>query len=370
MGERRISAQGDGVARVTVISLGGTIASAPAPGGTVASPRLSAEELVAAVPDLAKVASVEVRDLLRLPSCDLTLDHALAVAAEIRAVGAAGADGVVVTQGTDTIEEMSFCLDLLVGDDIAVAVTGAMRHAGLTGNDGPANLLDAVRTVASPAARGLGCLVVLNEEVHAAPAVRKLHTASPAAFKSPSTGPVGWIAEGRAHLRDRPFPRVLVAPRAGPLVRVPLVKIVMDDDGWWLPAVRETAAPGLVLEAMGGGHVPGWLCREVAELAARIPVVLTSRTGDGEVLTSTYGGFEGSESWLIAAGLIPAGSLHSLKARVLLALLLSAGATGTQIDRAFALLGSPRRTGSAAPLTVTGTVGDDPAGTGEGAQET
>ncbi|HZD00926.1 MAG TPA: asparaginase [Actinomycetes bacterium] len=370
MGEQRTSATGDGVARVTVISLGGTIASAPAPGGTVASPRLSAEDLVAAVPELAGVASVVVRDLLRLPSCDLTLDHALAVAAEIRAAAAAGADGVVVTQGTDTIEEMSFCLDLLVHDDIALAVTGAMRHAGRTGNDGPANLLDAVRTVASPAARGLGCLVVLNEEVHAAPAVRKMHTSSPSAFRSPSTGPVGWIVEGQAHLRDRPIPRVLVRPLSGPLVRVPLVKLVIDDDGWWLPVVREAAAQGLVLEAMGGGHVPGWLCREIAELAARIPVILTSRTGDGEVLTSTYGGFKGSESWLIGAGLIPAGSLHALKARVLLGLLLSAGATRTQIEDAFALLGSPRRAGSAAGPTVIGTVDDGAVRTREGAGET
>jgi len=368
MGERRMAAPGDGVARVTVISLGGTIASAPAPGGTVASPRLSANDLVAAVPDLAGVAAVAVRDLLRLPSCDLTLDHALAAAAEVRAAAAAGADGVVVTQGTDTIEEMSFCLDLLVPDEIALAVTGAMRHAGATGSDGPANLLDAVRTVASPAARGLGCLVVLNEEVHAAPAVRKLHTSSPSAFRSPSTGPIGWIAEGRPHLRDRPVPRVLVEPRERPLARVPLVKIVMDDDGWWLPAVREMAAPGLVLEAMGGGHVPGWLCREVAELAARVPVILTSRTGDGETLRSTYGGFEGSESWLVAAGLIPAGWLHSLKARVLLALLLSAGATRARIEDAFALLGSPRRSGSAG-LAVTGGA-DDPARSGEGAGDT
>jgi L-asparaginase len=369
MAERQTPATGADLANVTVISLGGTIASAPAPGGSVASPRLSAEDLVAAVPDLAAVASVAVRDLLRLPSCDLTLDHALAVAAEVRAAVAAGADGVVVTQGTDTIEEMSFCLDLLVPGDIALAVTGAMRHAGVTGHDGPANLLDAVRTVATPAARGLGCLVVLNEQVHAAPAVRKLHTSSPAAFRSPSTGPIGWIAEGRAHLRDRPFPRVLVEPRARPLPRVPLVKIVMDDDGWWLPVLREIAAPGVVLEAMGGGHLPGWLCREVAELAARAPVILTSRTGDGEILTSTYGGFEGSESWLIAAGLIPAGSLHSLKARVLLALLLSAGATRAQIEGAFALLGSPRRSGSP-ELTIIGKAAADQARTEEGAGNT
>ncbi len=364
-----MSVTSTGAARITVISLGGTIASAPGPGSTMANPRLSAEDLVASVPELSGIASISVRDLFRLPSCDLKLDHAVTVAAEVRAAAAAGATGVVVTQGTDTLEEMSFCLDLLVGHELPVVMTGAMRHAGLTGSDGSANLLDAVRTAASPAARGLGCLVVLNEEIHAAPAVRKLHTSSPAAFRSPSVGPVGWIVEGRAHMRDRPFARVVVDPGTGPLVRVPLVKITMDDDGWWLPAVRASGAPGLVLEAMGGGHVPGWLCPEVAELAGGTPVVLTSRTGDGEVLTSTYGGFPGSESWLIEAGLVPAGCLPSLKARVLLGLLLSAGADRRQVARAFALLGSPRRRSSPAAETFQVGPAGGPAGPREGARE-
>jgi L-asparaginase len=364
-----MSVTSNGAARITVISLGGTIASAPGPGSTMANPRLSAEDLVASVPELSGIASISVRDLFRLPSCDLKLDHAVTVAAEVRAAAAAGATGVVVTQGTDTLEEMSFCLDLLVGDETALVMTGAMRHVGLTGSDGPANLLDAVRTAGSPAARGLGCLVVLNEEVHAAPAVRKLHTSSPAAFRSPSTGPVGWIVEGRAHLRDRPFARVVIDPGTGPFARVPVVKMAMDDDGWWLPAIRDAGVPGVVLEAMGGGHVPGWLCPEVAELAGPIPVVLTSRTGDGEVLTSTYGGFAGSESWLIEHGLIPAGSLHSLKARLLLSLLLSAGASRQQIARAFALLGTPRRRSSSAADTFLIEPAGGPAEAKEGAHE-
>jgi L-asparaginase/Glu-tRNA(Gln) amidotransferase subunit D len=272
--------------KVTVLALGGTIASAPGGEGGLAGPRLSAEDIVAAVPGIDEVADVEVRNVTKLPSCDLTLDLA-----------------------------------------VAVAVTGAMRHAGAVSSDGPANLLDAVRTVSSPDARGLGCLVVLNEEVHAAAWVRKLHTSSPAAFQSPSSGPVGWIAEGRPHLRGRPSARLLLEPPTGPVERVPLVKVVLDDDGWWLPRVREMGARGLVLEAMGGGHLPGWLYGEAAELARRIPVVITSRTGDGEVLTSTYGGFDGSETSLMEAGLIPAGALHSLKARMLLCLLVTAGAT-------------------------------------------
>jgi L-asparaginase len=327
---------------VTVLALGGTIASAPGGGTRLAGPRLSAEDLVEAVPALDDLADVEVRNVSRLPSCDLTLDLAVTVAAEVDAAAARGSRGVVVTQGTDTVEELSFCLDLLVSGDVAVAVTGAMRHVGAVSSDGPANLLDAVRAVSSPDARGLGCLVVLNEQVHAAAWVRKLHTSSPAAFRSPSTGPLGWIVEGRAHLRERPSPRLLLPRPDRPVERVPLVKVVLDDDGWWLPPIRELGARGLVLEGTGGGHLPGWLAREVGELARRIPVVMTSRTGDGEVLTSTYGGFDGSETSLQEAGLIPAGALHSLKARVLLCLLVTAGASHDQVRHAFQTAGRVR----------------------------
>jgi L-asparaginase len=328
--------------KVTVLALGGTIASAPGDAGALASPRLAAEDLIASVPAVADVAEIEVRNVSKLPSCDLTLELAVEVAGEVAAAGSRGSHGVVVTQGTDTIEEMAWALDLLVAGDVAVAVTGAMRHAGSVSSDGPGNLLDAVRTVASPAARGLGCLVVMNEQVHAAAWVRKLHTSSPAAFQSPSVGPVGWIVEGSPHLRGRPSARLLLPAPAGELVRVPLVKVVLGDDGWWLRAVRELGARGLVLEAMGGGHLPGWLLAEAGELARRIPVVTTTRTGAGEVLTSTYGGFDGSETSLIEAGLLPAGALHSLKARVLLSLLLSVGATRERVRRALDLVGRVR----------------------------
>lgn len=330
--------------KVAILSLGGTIASAPVGGRREASPVLSASEISASVPGLSDVAELEMTDLARLPSIDVTFDLARQVVAEARTAEGRGCAGVVVTQGTDTIEEMAFAVDLLYDGDMPIVFTGAMRHAALAGSDGPANLLDAVRTASCAQARGLGCLVVLNEEVHSARVVRKMHTSSPAAFASPVTGPLGWLVEGVPHLRDRPFARISVEAAAGShVVRPPLVKIVFDDDGWWLPRIREMDAPGLVVEAMGGGHVPSWIAGELAELADRIPIVLTSRTGSGEVLRSTYGGFPGSETMLLEAGLIPAGSLDSLKARVALALLLHARADRERIEAAFALLGSPRR---------------------------
>jgi L-asparaginase len=241
---------------------------------------------------------------------------------------------------------MSYCLDILVASDVPLAVAGAMRHSALTGADGLANLLDAARTVLNPDARGLGCLVVMNEEIHSARTVRKMHTSSPAAFRSEIVGPIGWLSEGVAHLRDRPFARsVLALPAGVKIVRPPLVRMTMDDDGWWLPAIKEMRPAGLVIEGTGGGHVPGWLADEVVDIAQRLPVVLTSRTGAGDVLTSTYGGFKGSETHLTNGGLIPGGSLDGIKARVLLALLLMAGVDRVAIEREIATAGRLGRHG-------------------------
>ncbi|MEY2583661.1 MAG: L-asparaginase [Ilumatobacteraceae bacterium] len=330
---------------VTVISLGGTIASAPSTESGLAGPRLSARELTSGLPQLDELAEVEVIDLARLPSCDVTFDLALAVAAEVSSAASRGSSGVVVTQGSDTIEEMAFCLDLLVTEDVPVVVVGAMRHSALPGAEGAANLLDAVRTVLSPDARGLGCLVVMNEEIHCARVVRKRHTSSPAAFYSEGVGPCGWIVEGVAHLRDRPYARVVLdLPAVVEVVRLPLVRMTFDDDGWWIPAITQLDAKGLVIEGTGGGHVPSWLADDIVKLARRIPVVLTSRTGGGTVLTSTYGGFKGSESALVDGGLIPAGTLDGLKARVLLTLLLTAGTDRAGIEQAIATVGQVRRT--------------------------
>ena len=324
---------------VTVLSLGGTIASAPTTGSALAGPQLPSAALIAAVPELAVVADISAVDLCRLPSSDLTFEVALQLAAAARDATRCGSAGVVVTQGTDTLEEMSFVLDLLVAGDAPVVMTGAMRHAGLVGADGAANLLDAVRTATSPAARGLGCLVVMNEEVHAARCVRKSHTSSPAAFTSARPGAVGWISEGVVELGQRPYPRLVLGPppTVEAVPRLPVVKIALDDDGWWLDAVRN--APGLVLEGTGGGHVPSWLADDVVALAATVPVVMTSRTGGGDVLTRTYGGFKGAESELVAGGVIAAGSLDALKSRILLTLLLAGGAGADEVRQAFALLG-------------------------------
>ncbi|MCA3748158.1 MAG: asparaginase, partial [Rubrobacter sp.] len=153
--------------KVAVLSLGGTISSVRGSGPGVV-PRLTGRDLVESVPQIAEVAEVEAESVRQVPSSDLTIEDLVEVAGEAASRLRSGAEGVVITQGTDSIEETAFAMDLLVEGEKPVVVTGAMRNPTLPGADGPANLLGAVRVAASDAARGLGALVVMNDEIHAA----------------------------------------------------------------------------------------------------------------------------------------------------------------------------------------------------------
>ncbi|MFI5844539.1 asparaginase [Catenuloplanes sp. NPDC051500] len=320
-----------------LIGLGGTIAMASSAGAVV--PALGAAQLLAAVPGLAGVGvDVEVLDFRQTSSASLSFDDLLGLAAVLDALD--GVDGIVITQGTDSMEETGYLLDLVYRGDTPVVMTGAMRAASLAGADGPANLLAAVRTAISPEARGRGVLVVMADEIHAASRVRKTHTTSVAAFRSPDGGALGEITEGRVRFAGAMTARRTVATPAldprRPRVRVALLTMALGDDGTLVEALlRDDAWHGAVIAGFGGGHVPAGVVPALRRLATRMPVVLASRTGAGPVLTSSYG-YPGGEVELLAAGLIPAGMLDPLKARVLLHVLLAAGVPGAEIAPAFA----------------------------------
>jgi L-asparaginase len=313
--------------RVLVISLGGTIAmTKPGKegGSDGVTPTLDAEQLIAAVPEIGREARIEAEAAQQLPGAHLTVDHLIGVAQRIEAAAADGVSGVVITQGTDTIEETAFLLDLLLSIEQPVVITGAMRNPTLPGADGPANLLAATQVAASNGARGLGALVVFNDEIHAARYVQKTHTSSQSTFES-VPGPLGWVSEGKPRILVRPNGRIRIpAAPTGSAQPVALLTVSLEDDGRMLRAVRELGFAGVVLEALGGAHVPAAVADAVQALSGDIPVVMTSRTGRGEVLTRTYD-FPGSERDLIKRGAIPAGWLDGPKARTLLLVLLRGG---------------------------------------------
>src|SRR4051794_21547442 len=180
-------------AHVTAFFLGGTIGMAGHQGGVVS--RLDAAQLVDSVPALGDLdVHLEVRDFLRVPSASLSFEDIVELTT---AAGGRAADGIVVVQGTDTLEETAFLIDLLWTGDSPVVVTGAMRNPSMAGADGPANLVAAVTVAASPAFRGLGALVAFDDQAHAARFVRKTHSTSTATFASPDAGPIGLMVEGR-----------------------------------------------------------------------------------------------------------------------------------------------------------------------------
>lgn len=320
--------------RIAAYFLGGTISMTGHRDGVVS--RLGAQELIAAVPQLGGVdAQLEPHDFRRLPGACLGFADVLQLVDDAEA---SAADGVVVVQGTDTIEETAYLIDLLWPADTPVVVTGAMRNPSLAGADGPANLLAAVRVAAHPLMRAMGCLVVANDQVHAARYVRKTHSTSPATFASPNAGPLAHLVEGvPATVATVPRRRTLSRP-SGPLTsRVPVVAVTLDDGGELLDGLADRV-DGLVVAGFGVGHVPASLAPRLGELAEKLPVVLTSRTGAGPVLRRTYG-FAGSETDLLRRGLIGAGLLDPYKARVLLRLLLAGGADRDAAATAFAEFG-------------------------------
>jgi L-asparaginase len=311
---------------VAVASLGGTITMTPAVTGAAVTPSLRAADLVSAVPGLDEVAELTATTLRTEPGAWLTPVDVLAVGEWARSQAAdGGVDGVVVVQGTDTIEETAYLLGLHWDRPEPLVVTGAMRAPSAAGADGPANLLAAAVVAGSADSRDRGALVVLNDDVHAAVRVRKTDAIAMHAFSSAPFGPVGRVHERRVTFADRParWP-ALPAPLAGRAPRVALLETALGDRGELLRLVADAGYDGVVLGGFGAGHVSAALAEVVGEVAPHCPVVLASRTGGGPVLTGTYG-FVGSEQDLLARGVVPAGWLDARKARLLLWALLAAG---------------------------------------------
>jgi L-asparaginase len=321
--------------KLAVLGLGGTIAMKQAASGAV--PALSAEDLVEEIAEPLREHLRHVENFRRVPGAHLELADLVSLAGRIRQLAVADAiNGFVVVQGTDTIEETVFALDLLCSGPPPVIVTGAMRYAGQTSGDGPLNLDNSLCVAAAPEAKDRGAMVCFNDEIHAAWAVQKTATSNVAAFSSPGFGPLGHVIEGRAIFSLRSERRLPIDanPEAIEPARIAILAAALGEGPDLVGCVEDKGYQGLVVQAMGAGHLPARWVEPLSRLAAEMPVVLASRVSRGPLLEATYA-FPGSESDLLARGLLSAGYLTPAKARILLSLALGAGLKRDRVQQLF-----------------------------------
>ena len=321
--------------RIALLATGGTIAGVGAAGSAAyRSAALALDELVAAAPGLAKRAELRAEQLMQIDSADFTDQHLLTLARRVAALCAQGdVDGVVITHGTDTLEESAYFLHLTVPSRKPIVLTGAMRPATALAADGPANLLHAVTVAAHPSAAGRGALVVLDETIHSARDVTKTHATRLGAFASPH-GPLGLVADGaprwyravtRPHTADSEFD-------IGRIAALPLVGLVLGHgnarrelyDAWATAGAR-----AIVHAGVGGGTVPTLLQPVVRELCqGGVHVVRASRTGAGPVIRNAS--FDDD-----ACGSVTTDDQNPPRARLLAALALARWDSAREMQAAF-----------------------------------
>ncbi|HEV8645465.1 MAG TPA: asparaginase [Burkholderiales bacterium] len=323
--------------RIVLLATGGTIASRydQKLGSTVASQR--ADELLRMLPQVTDFAEIEVHDIATIPSYEMDLQFAFDLARRIKDVlGRPEVAGVVVTHGTDTMEETCYLADLLLDSDKPVVYTGAQRAHDDPQSDGPLNLLNALRVAASPSARGLGAMICFNGTIHAARDVTKVHASAVETFQSYEHGALGEVDGAKVVIHRRPVLRQsFKVDRLEE--RVELFRLALGTDLRGLEAAIERGVAGLVIEGFGRGNGPSRLA-ELVRLATRkdVPVLITSRCPVGRV-QPVYGGGGGGRD-LADAGGIFAGDLKGPKARLLLMVLLSSAKTRTWIAETVAAL--------------------------------
>jgi L-asparaginase len=313
---------------VRLLAAGGTISMQ----GDRAVPALDAAQLIEAVPPLAAVPRLQAESVLALPGAQIDLGQALQLAQRAIAAAQAG-EGVVITTGTDTLEEIGVLCALLHDAPAPIVLTGANRPASRPGADGPANLLDAVTVAGAGDSAGLGTTIVFGGEIHAAMTARKVDSTGPAAFGSPAAGPLGRVVEGRVwlHARPRPAPSV----KADSLRhRVEIVTAALGDDGTALQRAAETS-DGVVVVALGAGHLPPAMLGALRQALARIPVLITCRVDKASMLFETYG-FEGAEQDIRATAAVCVPFLSAAAARMALLCCLGAGLDRDGIQTAMA----------------------------------
>ncbi len=304
----------------------------PSIGGAI--PTLSGRDILAATRGIEEVADFEVEEWGAYPGPHMTIERMWSLRNRIAEhLARPEVDGVVVTHGTDTLEESAYLNARTIGGDKPIVFTGAMRTASELGWDGPSNLIDAVRVAASEESRGYGVMVTISGRVFAGLDVTKAHTHLLDAFESPGLGPIGVIDDGTVIFRRAltPAPALLVPP--SPALPIDLVAAYAGADARLLDASRLEAL-GVVVAAMGRGNVPPAMVPGIERwIQTGKPVVIASRALRGRV-GQTYG-YPGAGRRLHDIGAVFAGSRRPQQARIELSLAMGAGLTGGELRRLF-----------------------------------
>ena len=320
--------------KIAIIFNGGTISMKIDEKIKAAVPSLSADEIMSMIPGVEDYAEIEAYTFSSMPSPHMTLETMLKLSEfTTELVERDDIDGVVITHGTDTLEETAYLLDLTVKTKKPVVVTGAMRSGSELGYDGPFNLATSICTAISDEAVGRGVLVCFNGELNSASEVTKANSMALNAFRTPNFGPIGIVDNDNVifyrdanHLEKCDVSKIEK--------QVALIKCVVDMDSSYIDYLIEKGYGGIVIEALGRGNVPPKMVEGIKKaIELEIPVVVVSRCFEGRVFESY--GYEGGGKQLKNLGVIFGDTLPGQKARIKLILAINSGMNIHEVAKVF-----------------------------------
>ncbi|WP_337119909.1 asparaginase [Staphylococcus aureus] len=281
-------------------------------------------------------AQIDELNPFNVPSPHMTIQHVKQLKDIIlEAVSNKYYDVFVITHGTDTLEETAFLLDLILGIEQPVVITGAMRSSNEIGSDGLYNYISAIRVASDEKARHKGVMVVFNDEIHTARNVTKTHTSNTNTFQSPNHGPLGVLTKDRVQFHHMPY-RQQALENVNEKLNVPLVKAYMGMPGDIFSFYSREGIDGMVIEALGQGNIPPSALEGIQQLVSlNIPIVLVSRSFNG-IVSPTYA-YDGGGYQLAQQGFIFSNGLNGPKARLKLLVALSNNLDKAEIKSYFEL---------------------------------
>lgn len=299
--------------KILLLHTGGTISMKINEVGAVLPNELN--PIVGVSESLAQYATIREIEVFNYPSPHITPKEMLYLRDIIfKNVEQSKIDGIVITHGTDTLEETAYFLDLTTDFDFPIVLTGAMRSSNELGADGVYNLVEAIQVASSEDARNKGVLVVMNDEIHQAFNITKTSTSSVNTFQSPQYGPIGLVTKRKVHIHQSPIKRRYVEVNSIEK-RVALFKVYAGMESDLIEGILSLNYDGVVLEGFGQGNVPPEVAKGIEKLiAANIPVILVSRCFNG-IAEGVYG-YEGGGKSLENMGVIFATGINGQKARL------------------------------------------------------